>query len=54
MALVIIYAGLCDRMPLTRKLAVNMQIFALSDVSGAVVPMVHIALVIQTVALKLM
>ena len=29
-----VYAGLCDRMPLTRKLAINMQIFAVWEVSG--------------------
>ena len=34
MSLVMVYAGLCDRMPLTRKLAINMQIFAVWEVSG--------------------
>ena len=29
-----VYAGICDRMPLTRKLAINIQIFAVSEVSG--------------------
>ena len=29
-----VYVGLCDIMPLTRKLAINMQIFAVSEVSG--------------------
>ena len=28
------YTGICDRMWLTRKLAINMQIFAVSEVSG--------------------
>ena len=28
------YTGICDRMWLTRKPAINMQIFALSEVSG--------------------
>ena len=28
------YTGICDRMQLTRKLAINMQIFAVSEVSG--------------------
>ena len=27
-------AGICNRMPLTRKLAFNMQIFAVFEVSG--------------------
>ena len=29
------YTGICDRMWLTRKLAINMQIFAVSEVSGS-------------------
>ena len=29
-----VYAEICDRMPLTRKLSINMQIFAVSEVSG--------------------
>ena len=28
------YAGICDRMRLTRKLAINTQISAVSEVSG--------------------
>ena len=28
------YIGICDRLWLTRKLAINMQIFAVSEVSG--------------------
>ena len=34
MSLVIVYSGICDRMPLTRKLAIIMQIFAVSVVLG--------------------
>ena len=29
-----VYSGICDRMPLTRKLAIIMQIFAVSEVLG--------------------
>ena len=28
------YTGICDRMTVTRKLAINMQIFTVSEVSG--------------------
>ena len=29
-----VYTGICDRIWLTRKLAINMQIFAVSEGSG--------------------